>query len=173
MSSPARAKSRSNHWLENAYLTLVQHWSLWQENLDQALKYITEYIATSVAVERASIWQIEGAAEARKLTCLDLYRRSAAEHRNSVQLAASRYPAYFDALDQGRIIDAHDAGNDIRTREFRESYLRPLGIGAMLDATLRRAGATCGVVCVEHVGIGNAQLEHIRRGALLHGMRSS
>ena len=152
MSSPARAKSRSNHWLENAYLTLVQHWSLWQENLDQALKYITEYIATSVAVERASIWQIEGAAEARKLTCLDLYRRSAAEHRNSLQLAASRYPAYFDALDQGRIIDAHDAGNDIRTREFRESYLRPLGIGAMLDATLRRAGATCGVVCVEHVG---------------------
>ena len=84
-----------------------------------------------------SIWQIEGAADTQKLTCLDLYRHSAAEHSNSVQLAASRYPAYFDALDQGRVIDAHDAANDVRTREFQESYLRPLGIGAMLDATLR------------------------------------
>ena len=40
----------------------------------------------------------------------------------------------------------------MRTREFKESYLVPNGIGAMLDIPLRRDDEMYGVLCSEHVG---------------------
>ena len=43
-------------------------------------------------------------------------------------------------------------GPTARTREFRDTYLVPHGIGAMLDIPLRQDNATVGVLCVEHVG---------------------
>jgi signal transduction histidine kinase len=67
-------------------------------------------------------------------------------------LHADDYPHYFEALRHARAIDAHEARNDPRTREFRDHYLVPLGIMSMLDATIRIEGKIQGVVCFEHVG---------------------
>src|SRR6185436_3702696 len=58
----------------------------------------------------------------------------------------------FDALQRERTIRAHDARTDIRTSEFRDGYLVPLGIRAMLDAPVFLRGKMVGVVCHEHTG---------------------
>jgi len=129
--------------LDKAYLGLAKDWSLWQEELQNALEQITEAISDALQVQRVSIWQFNDNAEF--LEPLDLYSHENETHSIGNRLERKDYPDYFLALGQGRVIDAIDACLDFRTREFCDSYLRPLGIGAMLNATLRVAGETRGV----------------------------
>jgi signal transduction histidine kinase len=86
------------------------------------------------------------------IRCADLFECSAGRHSAGLELEAARYPAYFGAMEQDVTIVAHDAHADPRTREFLQSYLTPLGIGAMLDSPIRVGGRTIGVLCHEHVG---------------------
>jgi two-component system NtrC family sensor kinase len=50
------------------------------------------------------------------------------------------------------VIASENALADPRTREFKDSYLVPDGIGAMLDVPLRQDDAMTGVLCCEHIG---------------------
>jgi signal transduction histidine kinase len=69
-----------------------------------------------------------------------------------MELNATDFPAYFQALAARDVISAEDAYLHPSTCEFSESYLRPLGISSMLDAPIQIGGATEGVLCCEHVG---------------------
>jgi PAS domain S-box-containing protein len=111
---------------------------------------ITEAGAEAIGIGRVSIW-LGGAAEGG-IDCLDLFESGPGRHSSGLTLAAADYPEYFRALASGRAIDAHDARTDPRTREFRDGYLVPLGIGSELDAPIRVSGAIVGVVCCQHVG---------------------
>ncbi len=61
-------------------------------------------------------------------------------------------PAYFRALEQDLVIAAEDALSDARTLELSPTYLRPNGVGALLDAPIRLGGRSVGVLCLEHRG---------------------
>jgi signal transduction histidine kinase len=116
----------------------------------RSLQAITETAAELLGVQRAGIWLYD--ANHSRMECVDLFEQAAASHTRGLKLNAESYPAYFRALEEARIIDAHDARCDPRTREFADSYLEPLGIGAMLDAPVRVGGHMIGVICHEHVG---------------------
>lgn len=119
-------------------------------DLAAMLARITEVAAEALGVARASVWLYDDARTA--IRCLDLFERTTGAHSAGVVLAAVDFPGYFQALTADRTIPATDAHTDPRTREFSEPYLRPLGIGAMLDIPIRRAGRMIGVLCHEHVG---------------------
>jgi PAS domain S-box-containing protein len=121
-----------------------------QGDFTAAALEITEMAARALDVERVSLW-LGGAKEGR-IRCADLFENSRNTHSEGQLLLADHFPRYFGALARDRVIDAQDAQLDPRTREFAESYLRPLGIGALLDAPIRLAGAMIGIVCCEHVG---------------------
>jgi len=116
----------------------------------KAIKEITEVLSRNLGVERASVWL--GNAKEGLIRCSDLYEKSRNHHAQGPVLMADRYPRYFEALAQDRVIDASDALADPRTREFKDSYLKPLGIMSMLDAPVRVSGIMVGVICCEHVG---------------------
>jgi diguanylate cyclase (GGDEF)-like protein/PAS domain S-box-containing protein len=129
---------------------LARDHALHAGNLDLAIRAITEAVAETLEVERASIWFFD---ESRTiLRCADLYVRSAHDHSSGIELTAERYPPYFRALEVERTLTAHDARLDARTSCFNDDYLLPLGITSMADAPVRRLGELCGVVCCEHVG---------------------
>ena len=111
---------------------------------------ITEIGSEALQVERVSIW-LGGQSEG-KLTCVDLFERSARRHSSGQVLEVQPYRRYFEALGTGRAIDAHDAQNDPRTSEFRDVYLAPLHITSMLDAPIRVGGQPVGIICYEHTG---------------------
>ena len=120
-------------------------------NFEEALRMITETGSRVLGVERVSIWTFTEQGVALEL--LDLYERTPNRHITGSTLAAQDYPAYFQAIThEEHAMAAHDAHADARTREFSQSYLTPLGIGAMLDAPVRRKGQVVGVLCHEHVG---------------------
>ena len=140
------ALRRQNHLL----LQLVRSDAIDGGALERALPAITEAAAAGLGCERASVW-LYSAGEV-SIRCVDLYRRSQGAHESGLELFARDFPSYFAALAEDRTIAASDAHTHPATREFSQVYLTPLGIGAMLEAPIRRMGRLVGVLCNEHVG---------------------
>lgn len=137
--------------LSDTYLALSKDTEIWKGSLTHGLRRIARACANAMSVQRASIWQVNPQFSA--LTCLTLYREDTDRYEQGATLEAHTFPRYFAALANNRVIDASDARNDSRTREFAEVYLKPLGIMSMLDATLRSEGDIKGVLCLEEVGM--------------------
>lgn len=114
------------------------------------LQNITKAAADVLKISRCSIWIYTH--EHRKLSCLNLYESDSHRHSQGAELEAERYREYFRAIEQARTIAADNARTDWRTQEFTETYLKPLGITAMLDAPIWRTGRMIGVICNEHIG---------------------
>lgn len=111
---------------------------------------ITETCAHALNVARVSVWQYTD--DRVLMRCVDLFELGSRRHSSGIELALADYPNYFQALESGIAVAANDARRNHATKEFAENYLVPLGIGAMLDATIRRGGQVIGVVCFEHIG---------------------
>ena len=117
---------------------------------DEALRILTEAAARTLGVARTGIWFFEAAGTV--LRCADHFDQLGGSHRAGETLSLADYPEYFASLERWEIIAAGDAVHDPATRCFTETYLRPQGIGAMLDVPVRTAGRVVGVICHEHVG---------------------
>ncbi|MBA1342834.1 MAG: hypothetical protein C5S52_04470 [ANME-2 cluster archaeon] len=123
---------------------------LYSGDLSDSFRIVTEATAHAVEVERVSVWLYGD--DRSMIRCIDLYTMSTDSHSEGMVLAAADYPSYFEALEEGAFIAAHDAHKDPRTKEFFNPYLSPLGITSMLDVPIRLKGDVLGVVCYEHVG---------------------
>lgn len=119
-------------------------------DLEDLLNRYTEAAARTLFVERASVWFFEDSH--RVLRCVDLYSQAQERHHIGTVIHAEAAPAYVRATQVERVLAADDVLTDPRTREFRESYLEPLGITSMLDTPLRLGGELVGVLCLEHTG---------------------
>ncbi len=115
-----------------------------------AFRLITETAARVLEVSRVGIWLLD--AHRQRIECKDLFDLASGEHLAGTVVERARYPEYFSALDQDRVIAADHARDDPRTRELNADYLEPLGIGAMLDAPIVFLGRTVGVLCHEQLG---------------------
>ncbi|HMI85234.1 MAG TPA: GAF domain-containing protein [Polyangiaceae bacterium] len=129
---------------------LMSQRSLFLGDVDKTVRRVNEAAASTLDVERVSVWALD--AGRTKITCLDLFERTAAKHASGVELFRKDFEAYFAALESERTIAAGDAHQDPRTSCFSASYLKPLGIGALLDVPIWVQGTMAGVLCHEHVG---------------------
>jgi len=118
--------------------------------LDQAFGRACAAAASAIGVERVGIWLVD---ETRsRLSCVCLHRQSSEDRESGLPQETRGHRGYLAALAAERIVAAEDAARDPRTAGFTEIYLRPNGIGAVLDAPVFLAGELAGVVCHEHVG---------------------
>lgn len=131
-------------------MELAKRKSLSFGDLNAAVREITEAATNTLGIEWTSVWLYNKSHT--KVQCIDLYEWSTSSHSQGIELEATNYPAYFQALKQERAIAADDAHTDSRTKEFSEFYLAKLGITSMLDAPIWLDGEMVGVVCHEHVG---------------------
>ncbi|MBA55153.1 MAG: hypothetical protein CMK89_11925 [Pseudomonadales bacterium] len=136
--------------LTEAYVALSKAEVVWQSSLIQSLRHITQTCANVMGVERASVWQTS--IDMTYMECLCQYREETNSFEQGAIIEAGSFPRYFAALAFERVINASDAVNDPRTREFTEPYLNPHNIKSMLDGTLRGEGQIKGVLCLEQVG---------------------
>ena len=135
----------------NAELDRLTRYRLYEApEIDALIEAVVKSLSRTVQAARASIWVHDH--DGVELGCLCLYDAKADEISSGAVLKASDYPAYFDAFRNSRIVDAHKAGTDPRTREFAVGYLDVLGITSMLDTQISDRNGLKGVVCCEHVG---------------------
>ncbi|HVH29684.1 MAG TPA: PAS domain S-box protein [Vicinamibacterales bacterium] len=119
------------------------------ERFDERLRSILDISASALHVARLSMWRFDDLRSV--IRCVGMCRGSG-EYECGAMLGRQDAPAYFEALERERVIAAHDARTDPRTREFGDAYLVPHNIHAMLDVPLRHDNTTVGVLCAEHVG---------------------
>jgi predicted Ser/Thr protein kinase len=119
-------------------------------DFEQMMREVLHTDSDTLAVARVSYWTLSRGG--KSIVCRALYDRSKGGFESGLELFARDYPRYFEALGTGALIPAYDALTDPRTSEFAEGYLKPLGIGAMLDIPVYLRGELLGVVCHEHVG---------------------
>lgn len=119
-------------------------------SLQDAFEAITETAARVLDVARVGIWLLDDARS--RIDCRDMFDLAGGVHSAGQIVEKARYPDYFRALEEDRVVDAHQARHDPRTRELTDDYLAPLGIGAMLDTPIVRGGRTVGVLCHEQMG---------------------
>jgi len=118
-------------------------------DIDALFRAITEHVVRATGVARASIWLFK--AEETQLHCNDLYESDAARHSAGAVLLQDQFESEFRALKSAAYIAADDALTDARTCAYAETYLKPLGISAMLDSVIEVSGTHLGVLCLEHV----------------------
>src|SRR5690606_11289576 len=116
--------------------------------LSEAAELLTQAACGAYDAASASISHPSGS----PLEPVAMYRRDIDRHETPPAIDASLSPRYLEALQSGRAIDAHHAQRDPRTRELARGYLKPLGISALLDASIRLGGEVVGVLCLEHIG---------------------
>jgi serine/threonine protein kinase len=140
-----QARERLLH--QQAALVALTHSEVFAgPDLLATLRQMVEVAARTLQVERVSVWQFTS--DRRAIRCQALYELTPDRHSSGVELNADAYPNYFAALAVSDVIAADDARTDPRTREFKDGYLVPLGIGAMMEVPIPPAG----VLCHEHVG---------------------
>jgi diguanylate cyclase (GGDEF)-like protein/PAS domain S-box-containing protein len=133
-----------------ALVGLTRNQVLFRGDLVLAVREITEAAARTLDVARASVWLYDD--DRTGILCFDLYERDANQHTEGVVIQAATAPSYFRALESDRIIAAHDALNDPRTRRLSDSHMIPIGIASKLDVPIVLGGHTVGVACHEHIG---------------------
>lgn len=133
-----------------ARLELAKLHATTEHPLEEVWNQVAEIASTTLDVDRIGAWILVDGGKA--LRCRYLRQRSNREVFEGAVLRAQDFPTYFAALVDQRTIAADDAMDSPSTAELRESYLRPLGIGALLDAPIYLRGKVVGVVCHEHVG---------------------
>lgn len=120
------------------------------KDFDELTRRILQVDAETLDVARVSYWTLTRSGTSIVLEALyDQRKKSFAP--GGTELFARDYPQYFRSLVTGTLIPAHDACSDPATSELTP-YLRPLGIGALLDIPVFLKGELVGVVCHEHVG---------------------
>ena len=116
----------------------------------ETFRAITEATAVALDVERTSIWRLEP--DRNAIVCVEDFVRAQSRHTAGDILEARDCPSYFSAITENRVIAAHEARTDPRTRELSTLYLEVHGITSMMDVPIWHNGRLYGILCHEHVG---------------------
>ncbi len=107
---------------------------------------LSQLVARTLGVERVSIWVFED--ERRRLRCIEAFDRSLAGHSGGQLFERRDAPAYFEALEHNRFVEAHDGAGD----HAGESRSGDALVRSQLDAAVRLRGQMVGAVCLDHAG---------------------
>jgi PAS domain S-box-containing protein len=136
--------------LQAAVVSIAKHSAVSSGDLTAFAPFLTETAGNALNVSRVGLWVLEPGGE--QIRCVDLYQKDIGRHSEGDVLYLENYPAYFEALKVGRVIESEDVYNDPRTLEFKQTYLEPFGIRSLLDAVVRVSGEAAGVLCLEQTG---------------------
>lgn len=134
---------------ETARLELAQLYDESEENRIDAYRIACRHSAQTLQVARVSIWYLSE--DGSELACLLTYDLHRDDFQNGARIFRRDCPTYFEAIQARRVVVAHDARNDPKTREL-EQYLAESGVSSLLDSPIYRNGQVIGVVCHEHIG---------------------
>jgi PAS domain S-box-containing protein len=120
----------------------------YEGNTSLGAKELTEIMADSIKCDRSSIWLFED--EAKTLMyCEQLYISHENRWESEMLIDKKDYGPYFKAMEEDRIIVAHDVNKHPATIEINENYLKPLGIQSILGVPILYKGDIIGLISVE------------------------
>lgn len=131
-------------------LELAKSDRIYEGNIGDALKEITQIATRTLNVERGSIWFYKE--DKLALYNANLYKLTTNQHTQGEEIRVADYPKYFQALSKKQGIVSVDANTDPRTQELSKSYFIPLNISSILNVPITHQGQVVGIICLEHQG---------------------
>ncbi len=128
-------------------LEIINNETVFSDSLEDAFRTITLLVSNALRLERVSIWLFDETMEILTCRCV----RTSNGYESGEELLVKDFPNYFEALKGGVLIDADDALQDWRTREFVDSVLRSKNISSLLDAPIRVSGNIVGAIFCDQV----------------------
>lgn len=119
-----------------------------RDELDEALRQITEAASLMLDVERSSVWLFND--NSTKMRCSDLFERTERRHSSGFEVWEDQ--ATFELIKQQRIIAVNEVRTDPTLSAHWKQHFEPLGITAVLQVALVVGGKHIGVLCASHVG---------------------
>ncbi|MFA4877881.1 MAG: PAS domain S-box protein [Methanoregula sp.] len=144
-----REKQTARLFLETQQ-ALVQMSKIPSDSIDDFIREVTRTDAVTINASSVSVWWFS--ADQSELVCADTFDRVLENHTHGMRLRRSDYQRYFATLMENRILAAHDAHNDERTKELLATYLSVYNITSILVVPIRRGSQMVGVICHEHKG---------------------
>ncbi|HIK36162.1 MULTISPECIES: PDC sensor domain-containing protein [unclassified Thermosynechococcus] len=140
-------KERVLHDHNVALVQLSQSPHVQQGHFRMALQEIIQVTATTLRVQRASAWELQG----NRLKCVVQYDPAANHHTQPTYLTQPPYPEYLKLLRSGEPLVVNDLLTDPRTHELRE-YAKLQRVYSRIDAPIIFNGQLLGAICVESIG---------------------
>jgi adenylate cyclase len=131
-------------------------------------KAVTETLAEATGAKRAGTWRLLGGGQ--QLRCSDSFEPATGGHVAGLELSRQEVPAVFEALEDGREIDAPDARRDRQTTALYASLMAPFGTSRLFIVPVVRRGQTVGMVMLEDARRDPAALDFARACATLVGL---
>lgn len=145
-------------------LSLTDNELFFHQEPARALALLAEIAARTLAVRRVNAWRITENGKA--LRCLAEFDAEMGPVNVGMELAAERYPVYFDMVSRLSTVVADDVRSHPACAELLDSYYGPADIGATLDVPVRLFGRFCGILCFEQQGSRHHWTEEDRFFAL-------
>ncbi len=130
-----------------AFGTLATQSTLFEEGGTGSLAQVTEAVARSSRVRRASLWHLAPSGDA--LVCLDSFDQQTEGHTHGATLDRSDHPGLFEWLQTESAVSDVATSEDERLVSLYRSYLAPLGCQALLSLPVRVNGQVTGVLWLE------------------------
>jgi two-component sensor histidine kinase len=126
------------------------HW-LDRDDIDQIMLDFGRRIAATLRIERVSVWLFNHT-KTSIVSMGEFDMRTREFDKNNV-LDTYRYPGYFSALRENRIILVEDVKTNKITKELYTDYFSLYSIYSLMDIPIRVSGELTGVICFEKTGV--------------------
>ncbi len=136
--------------LRDAAVALTRDPHLARGDYEIFARHAVKMCCQVLEVSSADVWLFDDSKT--QLSMTTYYNSSLDHYRSGLTHRADQSPVYFNEVINAKVIDAVDAQNDPRTKEFNEFTLIPLNIKSILHCAIRQAGDVVGVLCFEQVG---------------------
>jgi PAS domain S-box-containing protein len=111
-----------------------------------AIDHVGEVTARALQATRVGLFTLNE--ERTALTCERSFDAGHGASAGGIELELGRFPEYFEALQESRMIAVQDPRRDPRTRRVAEAFLADGYETALLDVPVRLQGRLIGVLCV-------------------------
>lgn len=152
MDTNTLASTGNNNEFDQAYQSLAATLRERGIGLNEKLNYISKTLVETLSVSSASVWQLND--EQSELFCLAsaISVNERAMNFRGLRFRVNKYPRFFSAVINTRIVASDDAWQDPRTSEFLESILIPQNIKSILSASLTHVDYVNGIIALHAIG---------------------
>ncbi len=130
-----------------AFASLASSASLFDPGDPRGTPALAETLADATRARRISVWRL--AHGGQTLSCEDCFDRETRTHTSGVELHRAELTQLWSALCADDGLDVADAAKDPRTSGLSHTYLRPLGVEALMAVPIRRGGEVVGSIWLE------------------------
>lgn len=121
-----------------------------RDDIDAMMVEFAQRITAALHIERLSVWLFNDSRTA--IVSIGEYNLPGKKFNKGRELFKKKYPTYFTAISENRILLIKNVYTDFLSKELNEDYSRPQGIISLMDVPLRIGGELVGVICFEKTG---------------------